>query len=652
MTAAALILLGLAYWVGTRSGAGRSTTPRAVAHGEEAGVTARDTIWTCSMHPQIRMHKPGKCPICFMDLIALAESGDGGGDESDRPTLTMSPNAKILAGIATAAAVRRGVNSEIRMVGKVDYDETRLEMITARIAGRIDRLYVDYTGVPVQRGDHLALVYSPELVSLQRELVEAQRMVTTLAEGASPLVRNGAQQTLNAAKEKLRLLGFSDTELRSILERQTTTDHMTIRAGQKGVVIKKLVEEGMYVMVGTPLFHIADLSKVWVMLDAYESDLTWLRLGQSVDFEVEAWPGEMFKGTISFINPIVEPATRTVKVRVIVDNPGGKLKPDMFVRAIAKADVSETGGVKSSRLVGMWVCPMHPQVVKNKPGTCDICGMPLVPAEELGYVAAAGDSKVDPLIIPATAPLLTGKRAVVYVEVEGSEQPTYEGREVVLGPRVGNYYVVRSGIAEGEKVVVNGAFKIDGELQIRAKRSMMNPDGGKVQTGHEEHLMAPTAVSQSVPDISDKPASKDFVLSLSPLYDEYLKAASALAGDDDAKARGALKKVAGVASAVKAPAGEQYAAWRTSTKAMASALEHIDHMSGLEAARGMFEKVSTQVIVVAKHYGHVSENALYVAFCPMAFGKKGAYWIQDTDTIANPYYGARMLTCGEIREKL
>jgi Cu(I)/Ag(I) efflux system membrane fusion protein len=165
-------------------------------------------------------------------------------------------------------------------------------------------------------------------------------------------------------------------------------------------------------------------------------------------------------------------------VRVNVPNPEGKLKPEMFVRGEVRAQVAEGGQVVAPDLAGKWISPMHPWIVKDGPGTCDVCGMKLVPAEELGYVSAETVAREAPLVIPRSAALVTGPRAVVYVEVPDQEEPTYEGREIVLGPRAGDYYLVREGLQEGELVVTNGAFKIDSEIQIQAKPSMMMPAGG------------------------------------------------------------------------------------------------------------------------------------------------------------------------------
>lgn len=641
-----LVLVVVSFWMGSSTGGKKDV---AAAGDHAAHEEDEATVWTCSMHPQIKMPKPGQCPICFMDLIPL-EQGAGDDDEGDAVRLTISENARALAGIATAPVVRRGAVADIRMTGKVALDETRVEMITARIGGRIDKLHVDYTGVPVKRGDHLAEIYSPELIALQRELLEAARAEAT-APSTSRLVRGSIQRTFEAAKEKVRLLGFSPKEIERILARETTTDHMTIRANQHGVVLKKLVEEGSYVKEGTPLFHIADLSRVWVMLDAYETDLVWIRLGQKVEFHVEAWPGETFEGTVSFIDPVVDPMTRTVKVRVIAENKDRRLKPDMFVKAVIHAAVSKSGGVKGASLKGKWISPMHPQIVKDHPGTCDICGMPLVPAEELGYVTS-GFENVDPLLVPATAPLQTGERAVVYVEVTDTDKPTYEARTVVLGPRVGGSYVVKSGLTEGEMVVINGAFKIDGELQIRAKPSMMSPEGAGGATGHGDHAGSSAGASPQMPDISDKPVSKEFRAQLAPVYETYFEAGEALTKDDLKGAKKALSELVAPVKKVSPPKGEQYEAWGTASKALLKVLEHVDHIEGLPDARSLFEKVSRHVITVYRHYGLPTDEEYFVAFCPMAFGNKGAYWLQEQEKIANPYFGAKMLRCGEIRESM
>lgn len=437
----------------------------------ETTNTSTDKVqwWTCSMHPEIRQPKPGKCPKCFMELIPVSTEDSHAGPRQ----IAFSPEAIKLMDIETATVERKFAEAEIRMTGKIDYDETRLQDVTAWVAGRIDRMYVDFTGTQVIKGDHMFDLYSPDLISAQAEFLEANKSAENLTAESSDLVQRSVRSTLEAAREKLRLLGLSDSQIQNIRQTNQASDHITINAPRDAIVIKKHLAEGAYVKTGTPVYTIADLSHLWVQLDAYESDMPWVRFGQDVEFTTEAYPGEIFHGRVTFIAPTLDAATRTIKLRVNVDNHNLALKPGMFVRAVIRSRIASNGPVADSEMAGKWMCPMHPSVVKDDPGPCDICGMDLVTVASLGYIAA--DANQPPLVIPATAPLITGKRSVVYVQVPDTEKPIFEGRQVVLGPRAGDYYLVEEGLTEGEQVVVNGNFKIDSALQIQAKPSMMSP---------------------------------------------------------------------------------------------------------------------------------------------------------------------------------
>ena len=439
--------------------------------------------WLCSMHPNVTSDKPGKCRICGMDLVPVSSAGT---DNIGERQITFSEAAVKLMEIETSVVERRLVATEIRMVGKIDYDETRVKNITAWVPGRIDRLYVDFTGITVNKGDHMVYLYSPQLLEDQRALLAAIEGAKKIKPESSSFASRFKFANVEAARVRLRLRGLTDEQIADIEKAGTTLDHITIYSPIGGIVIHKNATEGMYVDTGTPIYTVADLSRLWVKLDAYESDLPWIRYGQEVEFETEAYPGEVFKGKISFIHPVLNARTRTVKLRVNVDNREGKLKPQMFVKAIVRSSVAGGGKVMVPEMAGKWICPMHPDVVKTQAGSCDICGMDLVTTESLGYVKIDTPSEA-PLVIPASAPLITGTRAVVYVQVPQAEKPTYEGREVVLGPRAGDYYIVKSGLAEGEIVVTNGNFKIDSAMQIQAKPSMMNPEGEEAPTGHRGH---------------------------------------------------------------------------------------------------------------------------------------------------------------------
>ncbi len=442
---------------------------------EAAGLAAAERqaeLWTCSMHPQIRQPKPGKCPICAMDLVP---AGGGGTDKPGPSELVMSPAARKLAEIRLAPVERRFARIAVRLAGKVQFDETRIAYIAPRVSGRIDRLYVNFVGVRVNQGDHLADFYSPELVSAQQELIQAAASVRSRESNAASAGLDSARAILESVREKLRLWQLTPGQIAEIERSGKPRDHLTFYSPLAGIVVERMnTYEGMYVETGMKLFTVADLSRVWIKLDAYESDLVWLRYGQPVALQVAACPGEIFQGTIAFIDPVLDPTTRTVKVRVNAENRGGRLKPGMFVQAVVEAASTAAGKVIQPNLAGKWISPMHPEIVKDAPGTCDICGMPLVPAAELGYAGNEPGMAEPPLVIPASAPLITGERAVVYVAVPGREG-AFEGREIVLGPKAGDSYLVQSGLQEGELVVMNGGFKIDSSLQIQGRASMMQP---------------------------------------------------------------------------------------------------------------------------------------------------------------------------------
>jgi len=412
-----------------------------------------------------------------MDLVPVKKSAAG------VRTISISPDVMKLMKIQTVPVTRRYVTANVRMVGKIEYDETRLAHITAWVSGRLDRLFVDYMGIEVKQGDHMVYIYSEELYAAQAELIQALKY-----QRDQPASTTRLPQTIDlaaSAREKLRLLGLTAEQIEEIEQRGTPDNHIAINSPVAGIVIKKLKQEGDRVRTGDRIYTVADLNHLWMKMDAYESDLAWLRYGQAVEFTTEAYPGEVFNGRVAFIDPMLNEATRTVKVRVNVSNEDGRLKPEMFVRAIVHSQIAAGGRVLDASLAGKWISPMHPEIVKDEPGDCDVCGMPLVRAETLGYVTAEPSDIAKPLVIPVSAALLTGTRAIVYIQVPNAEEPTYEGREIVLGPRAGDYYLVKAGLEEGELVVTNGNFKLDSALQISAKPSMMTPEGGGGGGGHD-----------------------------------------------------------------------------------------------------------------------------------------------------------------------
>jgi len=612
---------------------------RTVDPADEAGsptahaAATHEGMWTCSMHPQIQLPEPGACPICGMDLVPVRTAGDAGaGDRA----MVFSETARRLAQIRTVPVERRMATVSVRMVGKVDYDETRTGTITAYVPGRLERLFVDYTGVRVERGDHMVTIYSPELIAAQEELLQAIEAAKTLERSELEIMRRTAVDTVSAARERLRLWGLLPEQIAEVEARGSVREVITLYSPMSGVVIDKTALQGQYVDTGSRIYTIADLEHLWVRLDAYESDIEWVHLGQQVEFTTEAYPGTFFRGRISFIDPIVDGRTRTVRLRVNVPNEDGRLKPGMLVRAEVKSRVAGAGRVFDPYLSGKWISPMHPEIVKDHPGTCDICGMDLVPAESLGYAAAEEAAEI-PLVIPVSAPLITGERAVVYVEQQDADRPTYVGREIVLGPKAGDVYIVRSGLAEGELVVVEGNFKIDSALQIEARPSMMSPPRDD-------------AASQR-PHAGDHDLPVGGLDALHPVYRAYLELQSALAGDDLASARTMLDRLSDELQNVDETTlpPRVAAEWQRAKAALHGATVAARNAPDIAATRVAFHDLSVTMIALARHLGHGLPEQLVVVHCPMAFDA-GADWLQIGENIENPYFGERMYRCGEITE--
>lgn len=622
---------------------------------QHSTINEKATVWTCSMHPQIKLPNPGKCPICFMDLIPLKT--DNGDAILGERQLKLSENAKQLAKIQSQPVIKAFAETEIRMVGKIAYNERNLNYITAWVPGRLDRLYADYTGVTVQKGDHMVDMYSPELLAAQEELIQAKAAIESLSQSKSVILKQTTEATLIAAREKLRLFGLSENQIEELEKNGTTSEHQTIYAPIGGVVIEKNAKEGMYVETGTKIYTIADLSKLWIFFEAYESDLPWLRYGQKLEFVSPSFPGEKFDAQISFIDPVVDPQKRTIKVRANVDNKEMRLKPDMYVTGVLKSKLDANGRVIDLKLKGQWIGPMHPEIIKDKPGQCDICGMDLVKVSDMGYSTTIPEKKNAPLLIPASAPLLTGKRAIVYVEVQNNDGSIFEGREVELGPKAGDFYIVKSGLVEGEMVVTNGAFKLDSELQIQAKPSMMSPEGGVVSTVHQhgnqvqsnnqeqDHAKHDMSVSVTDTNINIQKA-------LTPVYNAYFSIQESLASDNLITAKNSYNQLSNALKEVDMSLfeGKSHDQWMTVYNSLIDISSSTENVNNIDEIRKLFDKTSNNIIDLHRYYGHSDSIDFNLTFCPMAFKKRGAYWVQTEAAVNNPYFGEKMLRCGEIKE--
>lgn len=380
---------------------------------DHATENIKTQIWTCAMHPQIRKEGPGQCPICGMDLIPLDQKSDATVDPN---AIQLTQAAAQLANVMTTKVTSQKGVKEIRLYGKVQADERSLQSQVAYFPGRVEKLLVNFTGESVHKGQPLAQVYSPELITAKQELLEATRS------------KQEQPEIYEAAKEKLRQWKLTEAQISAIENSGNAQKNIEVISTVTGIVTARRINNGDYISQGMVLFEVSDLSRVWVLFDAYEPDIQFINMGNQLEFTVQAQPGDDYHGTIDFIDPVIDLATRVAKVRVEIGNPGGKLKPGMFATGIVNANL---------------------------------------------------DAYRDKFIIPRSAVLWTGKRSIVYVKQPGDE-PVFKAREIGLGPILGNSYVVTDGLAEGEEIVTDGAFSVDAAAQLEGKPSMMGQESEKV----------------------------------------------------------------------------------------------------------------------------------------------------------------------------
>lgn len=567
-------------------------------------------IWTCSMHPQIRMDKPGKCPICGMDLILLNQNSSVG---MDPDAIYFTKEAAQLANVMTSVVSKQQPIKEIRLYGKVQADERLLQSQVAYIPGRIEKLYINFTGESVRKGQILALIYSPDLITAQQELLE-----TVKTKQAYP-------EIYEAAKEKLLQWKLSPKQIATIESSKKIKSNVEVYATSSGIVTAKQVNMGDYVGQGTVLFEVSDLSRIWVLFDAYESDLHFLKKGNKMDFTIQAIPGKTFNGIISFIDPVIDPVNRVAKVRIEMNNQDGKLKPEMFATGFVKANLDQ---------------------YQNK------------------------------MVVPKTAVMWTGKRSIVYVKQPGND-PIFKIREIEIGPMLGNSYVVLKGLTEGEEIVTEGAFSVDAAAQLEGKPSMMNTEGGAAITGHEgmdmdgDKKKADTKKKMSDEEMKNMDApktkivtdhskmekriavSKVFQSQLKKVFEQYILLKDALTNDNIKTAQKSAASLLNTMTKIDMKLltnQEAHNHWMAISKEITASATSITKTSDIEVQRNHFKHLSAHLIKAVKLFGVNQE--VYEQFCPMANDNKGAYWLSLSKEIKNPYFGKAMSTCGETKSTI
>jgi multidrug efflux pump subunit AcrA (membrane-fusion protein) len=388
--------------------------------GENGGAGEGEIdYYTCTMHPSVKDKEPGKCPICAMDLVPIfkegAEQQTGAADKQVR-TVNISLYQQQLIGVQRDTVKLRSVAQTIRTIGHVAYDETRIATVNLKFSGWIEKLYVDYTGQLVKKGQSLFDIYSPELVSTQEEYLQALRNPSfkLRSNGSNNRPGDGAgnreSSLLKSSRDRLLLWGISEEQIAELEKTRTPNLELTVYSPIGGYVLEKNTLQGRHAKAGTDLYTIADLSTIWVHADIYEYELPLIEVGQKATIKMAYEPGAEYTGRVDYIYPTLQARTRTAKVRLIFPNPDLKLKPDMYVDVEIAVDRGEQ------------------------------------------------------LAIPETAVLNTGVRQLVYVD---RGKGRFEPREIRLGPKVGRYYVVLAGLEPEEVIVKSGNFLIDAEAHVQ-----------------------------------------------------------------------------------------------------------------------------------------------------------------------------------------
>ena len=558
---------------------GNSSSENTVHDHPETSETTK--MWTCSMHPQIMKSEPGDCPICGMDLIP-AETNHQGLNANE---FKLTQNAMALANIQTSVIGNStNKNGSIKLSGKIAENEEASVVQASYFSGRIELLNINSTGEEVQKGQLLATIYSPELIAAQQELITAA------------ILKETQPDLYKAVRNKLAFWKISEDQIKQIETSKKVQQNFPIYATVTGTVSEKLVKQGDYIKLGQALLKITNLNTVWALFDVYENQIDLFKKGQNITVTTNAFPNKKFMERVDFIDPTLNSATRTVKLRVVLNNTNRDLKTGMFAEA---------------------------------------------------SILHSSNKKEDVLMVPSTAVLWTGKRSVVYVKTN-SVEPVFEMREITLRNQIGEQYEILDGLKNGDEIVTNGTFTIDAAAQLQGKKSMMNKKGGKTTTGHESHL---TKEITEIKENKRLKVSSKFQLQLKGVFNNYIKLKDALVKDDSNNAVAEAKNISQSLSKVdmKLLKDEKaHTKWMSFQKEIKASSLSISNTSDIKIQRNYFIHLSKYLIQTIEIFG--IQEKVYSQFCPMANTDKGAFWLSTEEKIRNPYFGNAMLSCGSVEQ--
>ncbi|HBF35317.1 TPA: hypothetical protein DDW35_12220 [Candidatus Sumerlaeota bacterium] len=458
----------------------------------------------CPMHQFVVRTDPGKCPICGMNLSQRLKGAATKLPEGVLARVQVSPDRIAQAGVQVEEVETRALTQVVRSYGVIEPDETRTSKITARFPGRIEQQWVNTTGQVVKKGDSLARIYSPKFLAATQEYLQAVAMNKQSAKDAqaNPDEKRRSEEIMRFARQRLSLAGFTSDQLDEMERTGKADERLILKSPLSGTVLERNSLPGEVAEEGTALYTIADLSVLWVQVLILESDIASVHKDMPVEITSVAYPGHLLHGTVDFIAPTVIPDARAIKVRVVVQNSAGELRPGMFINATMRAplgrfeliqnsDAKTTGTQTAVKMI--YTCPMDPEIISDKPGDCPKCGMALVqkvaPAKNAiwaeGWACSMHPDELSDtsgtcticdcgmqkqryrlekqISVPESAVIDTGQKQVVYVETSPG---VYDARAITLGTRTGSWYPVRDGLKPGERIVTRGSFLIDAEARL------------------------------------------------------------------------------------------------------------------------------------------------------------------------------------------
>lgn len=498
-----------------------------------------DSVWTCSMHPQIRKNEPGDCPICGMELIPASKMED----DVDPDAIKMSKMARKLAQVETMTVGYEDQKSSMNFSGRLEVNQDNTSSISANFKARIERLYINEEGEEVQKGQVIAELYAPEIQVLKDELELATRQENDVL--------------LNSITKKIKNYSLTVNDVKSLSEAR-----LKLRAPKSGVISSLKVKQGDNVKADQNLMSIADLSTLWAIIDVYESDLNRIKNGDELNIRIPN--DENVTGKVVFVSPVLDANSRSAKARVVIDNPNRNLKPGVFITA-----------------------------------------------ELMNTKSESTENQV--LMVPKSAVLWTGKRSVVYQQLENENGVYFKMKQVETGSSSSDYVEILSGLEAGDEVVTRGAFSIDSEAQLSDKPSMMNP----------EKLQEKIDIKASDIEISN----------IEEVLSPYFEMKNNLVNDDFEKAKQSFEKLK----------------QNLSVKNLKISLEN--NIENIEELRDEFQRISEIMIQLTRKTEDLPK-IIYIQNCPMADDNSGADWLSYSEEIRNPYFGASMLKCGSVIDSI